>query len=125
MPCTKRTRRVPEASLTEVRCEMEADARLEARNVRPVTPEWSLCGLFCGSCDGALLFLFWVLAGIGRMLPRLAERPRISIAEDHRCNMDCVKIVQSAVAAFDGLRIAGKLGKLQPLWGCMIDSGAG
>ena len=82
--------------------------------------EWSLLSnLFCGSGDGALLLLFWVLAGIGRMLPRLAERPRLSIAEDHLCDVECVRIVQSVVAAF-GLGITGRSRKLESLWGCMI-----
>jgi hypothetical protein len=120
----KGARRIDEVLSKEARCKREADARPEARSVHPVVVEWSsLSGLFCGSDDGIVLFLFWVLAGIGRMLPGLAERPRLSITEDHRCAVHCVRIVQTVVAAF-GLGIAGKSGELESLWDYMIDSGA-
>jgi hypothetical protein len=56
-----------------------------------VVVEWSLFGLVCGSSVRALLFLFWFLAGIGRMLPRMAENPCPSNAEDHRCDVDRVR----------------------------------
>lgn len=97
------TRGVSEGSaqprLKEVHCKRRADARLEARSPHPEAAEWlTLSDLFCGSCDGAVLFLFWVLADIGRMLLRLVERPRLSSAEDHHCDVDCVRVVLSVVA---------------------------
>ena len=88
-------------------------ARPETRSVRPAASYWSIVRLSLAALPGAGAFSVSILALGGHRTNdhTIGWKPANVRAEDHRCDVDCVRIFESVVAAVGKLHTAAEVSR--------------